>query len=115
MTNPSLNPVEIVSILDNITYNDKKPALSVLLNTDAVKEIRIVFRKGQEMKEHTAGHPIAVEVVDGCIDFGVAGERHVLNRGMLISLDAHIPHDLIAKENSIIRLSLHKAATVKRV
>lgn len=100
--------MEIASILENIEYGEKRPALTVLFNTDWVKEVRIVFSKGQEMKEHTAGHPIVVEVVDGRIDFGVAGERHVLNRGMLITLDARIPHDLIAEENSIVRLSLHK-------
>lgn len=109
MSNPSASPVEIASILGDITYSEKGPAISVLLNTASVKEMRIVFRKGQEMKEHKAGYPIVVEVVEGCIDFGVAGERHVLNKGMLIALDAHIPHDLAAHDNSIVRLSVHKA------
>lgn len=107
--------MEKASIFENIVYDDSKPAISVLLNTDAIKEVRIVFRQGQEMKEHTAGFPIVVEIVEGSIDFGVDGQKHLLKKGMLITLDAQIPHDLFAHEDSIVRLSLHKNDTIARV
>lgn len=107
--------MEKASIFENIVFGDSKPAISVLLNTDAIKEVRIVFRKGQEMKEHKAGYPIVLEIVEGSIDFGVLGERHLLDKGMLITLDAEVPHDLIAHEDSIIRLSLHKNDAISRV
>lgn len=107
--------MEKAAIFEHIEYGDGKPAISVLLNTDANKEVRIVFRKDQEMKEHKAGYPIVVEVVEGSIDFGVLGERHLLDKGMLVALEAGVPHDLVAKEDSIVRLSLHKADAVSRV
>ncbi len=107
--------MEKASIFENIVYGDSKPAISVLLNTDAIKEVRIVFRQGQEMKEHTAGYPIVVEVVEGLIDFGVNGTRCILEKGMLIALESAVPHDLIAKEDSIVRLSLHKDDPIERV
>ena len=107
--------MEKASIFENVSYGEGKPVVNVLLNTSANKEIRIVFRQGQEMKEHKTDFPIVVEVVEGRIDFGVQGERHVLDKGSLVALEGGVPHDLLAQEDSIVRLSLHKSDTVTRV
>lgn len=98
----------IASLLENIEFGDEKPIIKVLLNTPIVKEVRIVFRKGQVMKAHMAAHPIVVQVVEGSIDFEVAEKRYQLDQGMLIALDAHVIHELNANENSIVRLSVMK-------
>lgn len=69
-----------------------------MIKTDLVKEIRILFRKGQEMKEHKAPYPIVVQILEGSIDFGTDGQRYILNKGMMIVLPANQVHDLIALE-----------------
>lgn len=107
--------MEITSILSNIEYGDTKPAIKVLFNNAYVKEIRIVFKAGQEMKEHKTNHPIVVEVVDGDIDFGVSNEVYRLEKGVLIALDPGVPHNLVARMDSIVRLSLSKADSIERV
>lgn len=107
--------MEKASIFENITHGNIKPVITVLLNTDDIKEVRIVFRENQEMKEHKAAYPIVVEIVEGSIDFGVVGERHILKKGMLVALEASVSHDLIAIEDSIVRLSLHKSDNIARV
>ena len=43
------------------------------------------------------------------------GENHILNKGELIALEGSVPHDLTAQEDSIVRLSLNKQDTAKRV
>lgn len=104
------------SLVKDITYNESRPAIQVLLDSDVGKEIRIVFKKGQEMKRHQAPFPIVVEVFEGNISFGVE-EREKLNlkRGDLITLEGKVPHDLKALEDSIVRLSLSKGDSSKRV
>ena len=67
------------------------------------------------MKEHKTFYPIVVEIVKGEIDFGVKGKKHLLKSGGLIALEGNVPHDLIANEESIVRLTLNKNDVVKRV
>jgi len=103
------------SLLNNLAYNEDKPAISVLFETNSTKEIRIVMRKDQLMKKHQTPFPIVVEMFEGDLDFGVEGEVHHLKRGDILALEASIPHDLEAKTDCIVRLTLSKADSVQRV
>ncbi|WP_109302766.1 cupin domain-containing protein [Aquimarina sp. AU474] len=103
------------SLIENITYKDNGPAISVLLQTKTSKEIRIVMKKGQLMKEHKAPFPIVVQVFEGAIDFGVSGTKKTLKKGDLIALDENVPHDLTCIENCIVRLSISHMDTADRV
>ena len=67
------------------------------------------------MEEHQAPFPFVVELFDGALDFGVNGETHRLKRGDILSLEAKVPHDLQAIEDSIVRLSLSKGDQMSRV
>lgn len=107
--------MKIASILEGIKYGDIKPAVSVLINTPVTKEVRIVFREGQEMVEHKTGYPIIIAVVEGTIDFGVGLERVLLEKGMMVALEANVPHDLKAIQSSVVRLSLNKSDSVERL
>ncbi len=107
--------MKIAAFLENIQYNEGKVAVSLLLETDFSKEIRIVFKKNQVMKDHKAPYPILVQVIKGNIDFGVNKEVKKLQTGDLISLDANVIHNLTAIEDSVVRLTLSKLDTVNRV
>ena len=107
--------MKVASLSKNIEYKENKPAIQVLLDTESTKEIRIAMRTGQVMKEHKTPFPIVVEIFDGQIDFGVNGTIHQLTKGDLVSLEGNVPHDLTARADSVIRLSLNKKDKVERV
>jgi quercetin dioxygenase-like cupin family protein len=67
------------------------------------------------MKEYKTAFPIVVEIFEGEIDFGLQGEIHTLTKGSLIALEGRVPHDLLAKQDSIVRLTLTKKDEVQRV
>lgn len=103
------------NILKNLEFNDNKPNITVLFESSFSKEIRILLKENQIMKEHKTPFPIVVEVFDGNIDFGVNGEIHTLNKGDILTLESNIPHDLKANEDSVIRLTLSRQDTINRV
>jgi quercetin dioxygenase-like cupin family protein len=107
--------MKLASLVNDLQYNETKPAIQVLMETETGKEIRIAFKEGHVMKEHKTPFPIVVEIFEGAIDFGVNGEIHNLKKGDLVALDGGIPHDLKAIEVSTVRLSLNKADSAKRV
>ena len=113
--NSNCNIMKTASLTSNLTYGDSKPLISVLFETDTTKEIRIVMKANQVMKEHKTSYPITVELFDGELNFGVNGEVTKLVKGDIAALDANVHHDLIATKDSIIRLTLSKQDSVERV
>ncbi|MGY8910463.1 MAG: cupin domain-containing protein [Flavobacteriales bacterium] len=107
--------MKIASFLKNVTFNENKPSISMLLDTEFSKEIQIVFENEQIMKSHKAPFPITVQVLEGSINFGVNGEIKELQTGDLIYLDANIVHNLTALSQSVVRLTLSKLDTLQRV
>ena len=107
--------MNIASILKDLIFDEKKPKITVLLESDTSKEIRIAMKKGQVMKKHQTAFPIVVEIFEGAIEFSVEGEKHHLEKGDIISLNANVPHTLLGKLNSVIRLSISKHDTIKRI
>jgi len=103
------------NIYDNLEYSQEKVSITPMFDDENRKEIRIVFSKNQIMKDHKTKFPIAVEIVEGSIDFGVNEEIFSLVKGDIVSLDGDIMHNLKANENSIVRLSLSKNDTTNRV
>jgi len=107
--------MKTAAFLDEVIFNDNKVSIKVLLETDFTKEIRIAMKAGQEMREHKAPLPIVVQVVQGEISFGVNGERISLRAGDMVALEPAVLHALMAKEDSIVRLTLSKGDHVDRV
>ena len=107
--------MKLGSLTNDMKFKEDKVSINVMMETEISKEIRILFRKGQEMKKHKAGFPITIEIFDGSIDFGVNDEKLNLVKGDIIYLDANVPHDLHAAKESIVRLTLSKMDQVKRV
>ena len=94
--------MKIASLHKDVTFNEKKPSISVLLETEYAKEIRIAMKNGQLMKEHQTPFPIAVEIFEGAISFTVRQETYLLQKGDIISLEGGVPHSLFAKEDRIV-------------
>lgn len=103
------------AFFNDIVYKENNVNVTVILETSFSKEIRIAFKEGQLMKEHKAPFPIVVQVLRGKIDFGTEGSKHQLLAGDIVTLEGNVKHDLLALEESIVRLTLSKGDTSNRV
>ena len=107
--------MKIESFNEILEFNDNRIVTKVLLESSFSKEIRILLKKGQIMKEHKAPFPIIIHVLDGEIDFGVQESTHLLKKGDIITLTSNTPHDLTALRDSVVRLTLSKLDKTERV
>lgn len=107
--------MKITSFNENLNFNDEKIVTQVVLESSFSKEIRILLKKGQVMKEHKAPFPIIVHLLEGELKFGVDGTIHPLKKGDIVTLLANVPHDLDAQTDSIVRLTLSKMDKAERV
>jgi len=106
--------MEVASFNIDLQFGEKV-STRVILESPFSKEIRILLKEGQVMKEHQTKFPIVVQVLEGEIDFGVEGEVHNFKSGHILALEGNIPHDLTAIKDSVVRLTLSKSDQVERV
>ncbi|MFT5724376.1 MAG: quercetin dioxygenase-like cupin family protein [Bacteroidia bacterium] len=107
--------METGSFLQNINFDTERPKIDVILETPFSKEIRIAMVKDQLMKDHSAPLPIVVSVLKGQIDFGTESGQVLLNPGDIISVEPSVRHNLLALEESVVRLTLAKGDSADRV
>ena len=107
--------MNIESFNKHLDYSDSRIATKVILETSFSKEIRILLKDGQIMKSHKAPFPIIIHVLEGSVDLGIEEELVSLKKGNIITLESNISHDLTAKENSAVRLTLSKLDDANRV
>lgn len=107
--------MKIENLNEKLDFNDNKIVTKVLLESSFSKEIRILLKSGQAMKEHKTPFPIIVHLLEGEINFGVQGTVHLLKKGAIITLEGDVPHDLTALKDSIVRLTLSKLDKAERV
>ena len=107
--------MDLKSFKNEVEFDATRVKTKVLIETSFSKEIQILMHGGQVMKEHKTPYPILIHLLDGNIDLGVQGEIISMKVGDIIALEGDIPHDLTAKENAIIRLTLSKHDKVERL
>ncbi len=107
--------MNIKSFKDELEFDETRVKTKVLVETTFSKEIQILMKGGQTMKEHKAPYPILIHILEGNIELGLPENKFLMKCGDIIALDGDIPHDLTATKNSIIRLTLSKFDKVERI
>lgn len=104
----------MIAFLENKRY-ESKAQIDMMLETPSSKEIRICMAEGNVMREHTAPGAIMIMVLEGSVSIASLENNTLLKTGDMIFFEAQIPHSLEAHEDSVLRLSLSKNDTFKRV
>lgn len=103
------------SFNSELEFDDKRVKTKVVIETDFSKEIRILMKSGQIMKEHKAPYPIIIHILEGEIELGVQGTKYAMKIGDIVTLEENVPHDLNASEDAVIRLTLSKHDKAERL
>jgi quercetin dioxygenase-like cupin family protein len=101
------------TVLDNLSQQiEEIPPDSILsqtLHDDAdVKVTLFGFAPGQELTEHTAGHPVVLLFLRGKGTLELADEPHGVGPGSWVHMPAHLPHSVHADTELVFVLHLLK-------
>ncbi len=77
-----------------------------VLKAQGVRVVLFSFDAGQELTEHTAAVPVLVQVLDGKIRVGVAGQYVELEPGGVVHIAARAPHEILAHTPSRMALTM---------
>lgn len=97
------------------THFGEKVEIKKMFETPFSKEIRICMAVGNSMKEHTAPEAITILILQGRVRIDSMQESVELTCGDMVCFDAKVPHSLEALEQSVVRLTLSKNDSAKRV
>jgi quercetin dioxygenase-like cupin family protein len=77
-----------------------------LVKTDALEVVRIVMAAGKDIAPHAVPGEVAVQCLEGKVEFRVDGSEHELTAGTLLYLEGAAPHSLHAREDSSLLVTI---------
>jgi quercetin dioxygenase-like cupin family protein len=109
------NIMKTVSFQQDLEFDENRIKTQVIIETIFSKEIRILLKAGQVMKEHKTPYPILIHVLSGQIKLGLGENHELMGTGDIMALDGDVKHDLLATENTVVRLTLSKHDKIERL
>lgn len=89
---------EILSLKDEITYQEGQVVSKTLAQNPAVSVTLFAFEKGEEISTHESGGDAMVTVLDGTGRITIDGSEFVLQQGESIVMPAKTPHAVFGEE-----------------
>ena len=94
-------------------WKDSDRNAITVFKTDGMRIVLIALHKDAEMKKHTADGMISIQVLEGQILFTTEEQSVELGKGEMLALHENIPHSVLAKEETIVLLTLTTRLTGK--
>lgn len=109
MTDTSFRFGEVHVLADVVRPAEDRVQFKSIFSTDNGGISILAFQKGQKLDEHVAPAEVMVSVLEGSVEFTIAGSAKVLNRGEFLLLGQGVPHSVVARGDAKIMLVKIKA------
>lgn len=87
------------------TFQEARPAINVLFESDAARVVLLAFQAGQQLPEHQVSSQILFQVLQGSLTFTAATTPVEMQEGMLLELDANVLHSIVAHSETMALLT----------
>lgn len=98
-----------MNIFSDLHFNDEKPSVLTIRNTDRINVIAIGLKAGQVLKKHVTPFPALLVVLKGRISFDMEGVQTEIPLSGTFDIPANVPHEVTALEESIFMVTKEKA------
>ena len=100
-------------IREEKAWKDSDRNAITVFKTDGMRIVLIALHKDAEMIKHTADGMISLQVMEGQILFTTDEQSIELGSGQMLALHENVPHSVLAKEETILLLTLTTTLQVK--
>ncbi len=92
-------------------FRDEGPYVQVLSDIDTARLVLFGFRAGQQLKEHHTSSQLLVQVLRGRVTFTAPGNSVKLQAGMVLQVEASVPHSVTAQTDAVMLLTMTPSPT----
>jgi quercetin dioxygenase-like cupin family protein len=100
-----LKALDLTPLLEQHT---SLPRSTALLDETGLRTLLLHLRAGEQMPEHATPGAITVQCLSGETEFRAGTDATVMSPGMLLSLPASVPHDLTARTESVLLVTIQR-------
>lgn len=90
-------------------FSDKGPLVQVLSDIGVARLILFTFKSGQKLQDQQTSSQVIVQVLRGRATLTTSGNSVKLQAGMVLQLEADIPHNVLAQTDAVMLLTLTPA------
>jgi len=101
-----MDKINLTDELAKIRARNAEVSSTTLLKTDTLRIVLMALRAGAKLHEHHADGRMSVQVLEGEIDFSTENMQSQLAPGMLVSLGAKVPHEVLARSHAVLLLTI---------
>ena len=95
-----------INLFHDVVYDDESVVIDEIMETSCIKELRIAMQMNQSMYDRQSDHPLLIEVLQGVVVLSWYEHTEILQKGDLIAIEKDVVHHLVAKEDTLLRVSL---------
>jgi quercetin dioxygenase-like cupin family protein len=96
----------LIDVRERPRFSERGPQVQILAESQSTRVLGLALRAGQEMREHQSASQLLVQVIGGNLVFSAAGQAYSLFPGMILQVDAHVPHHLHATTDTRVLLTM---------
>lgn len=94
----------LINLREQLQFSDQHPQARILFESQDARLVGFALRAGQEIKAHRSPSQLLVQVIEGSLVFTVADQPFSLRAGMVLQVNAGVPHRLRATVDTLMLL-----------
>lgn len=92
-------------------FRDEGPDVQVLSDIGTARLVLFAFKAGQQLREHRTSSQMLVQALRGRVMFTAAGNSIRLQAGMVLQVEAQVPHQVVALTNAVLLVTMIPSPT----
>lgn len=92
-------------------FQAEGPFVQILSDVGTVRLVLFTFQTGQQLKEHRTSSQLFVQVLRGSVKVTTTGNSTKLQAGMILQIEANVPHSVTAATDAVMVLTMTPSPT----